>query len=291
MPDASKFVDVQSKVQMSKDVVNINWTPTSEKVSITCADGSTFFADHLIFTGSLGVLKDRHQSLFTPPLPENKVKAINSIGYGTLGKIFLIFEKPFWTTQLGEFVWYKVLWTDEDLEMVRRTDREWLVCSRFTDQSLHRFDIADINLILDHFFIRLTGLSTFVGVDEYPNILEVLVTGKAIPQFEEISDSKLIDDCMWLLEKFLEKPLPRPIEMKRTQWLTNRNFLGSYSYLSIASEKAEATPNDLAQSLMNSHNKPIVFFAGEATHETYSSYSHGAILSGWRAADELIGSL
>jgi monoamine oxidase len=111
---------------LKKEVTNIKWNSnSSEKIAISCTDGSYYNADHVIFTASLGVLKDRHQSLFTPKLPETKIKAIESIGFGTLGKIFLEFDKPFWPTDVNEWVGFIFLWTDADLNAIKATDREW----------------------------------------------------------------------------------------------------------------------------------------------------------------------
>lgn len=138
------------------------------------------------------------------------------------------------------------------------------------------------------FLLRLIDLSTFVRVDGFPNTLEGLVAGRNVAQFEALNETKLTDDCMWLLNKFLVKSLPRPTKIRRTRWMMNRNFLGSYSYLSMAAEKNKSSPSDLAQSLLNIKNEPKILFAGEATDLKFSSYSHGAVSSGWRAANELV---
>lgn len=113
---------------MNKEVTNIQWNPTDPEqyVIISCADGSSYYtADHVIFTASLGVLKDRHKSLFTPNLPTNKVKVIDTMGFGTLGKIFLEFEEPFWPAEDKDFVGYTFIWKDEDAEKLKNTDKEW----------------------------------------------------------------------------------------------------------------------------------------------------------------------
>lgn len=105
--------------------------------------------------------------------------------------------------------------------------------------------------------------------------------------FESLTDEKLSSDCVWVIEKFLRRNVPRPISMKRTRWLANKHFMGSYSYLTMNSELEKVNPKDLAEPLVNPDNKPVVLFAGEATHEKYSSLSHGAVESGWKAAIEL----
>lgn len=145
----------------------------------------------------------------------------------------------------------------------------------------------DVDFKLNHNH-RLSGVIKILRINEFPNTLEALVAGKSIAQFEALSDAQLTDDFMWFLEKFIGKPLPRPSTLKRTHWMSNRNFLGSYSYLSMASEINELTPKDLAETLLNAQNEPKILFAGEATDETHSSYSHGAVSSGWRAAKELV---
>lgn len=45
---------------------------------------------------------------------------------------------------------------------------------------------------------------------------------------------------------------------------------------------------DLAEPLWNKNNEPVVLFAGEHTHETYYGSVHGAMESGYRAADKIV---
>lgn len=119
-------------------------------------------------------------------------------------------------------------------------------------------------------------------------MIQAYLVGKpSLDKFESLTNEKVIDDCMWLLEKFLGKSLPRPKNMKRTDWLTNRNFYGVYSFMSLDSERTESTPMILAESLLNNEGRPSILFAGEATHEKYSGYTHGAVQTGWRAAAEI----
>lgn len=125
-------------------------------------------------------------------------------------------------------------------------------------------------------------------MDEFPNTIEALLAGRGMAKFENLNDKKVIDDCHWLLEKFLSKTLPRPIYMKKTRWLTNDNFYGTYSYQSLAADKNEILPKHLAQSLLDVRDKPLLLFAGEATDSRFSSNAHGAVSSGWRAAKEII---
>lgn len=127
-------------------------------------------------------------------------------------------------------------------------------------------------------------------VDENPNLVEMFIAGENMKEFETYDDSKIVEDLMWTLEKFTKKTLKRPMKMTRTRWLTNENFLGSYSiprsYKAPPGEKNSVQV--LSEALFNFDNKPVVLFAGEATDEKYQGYVHGAARSGWRAAQEII---
>jgi hypothetical protein len=56
------------------EVVEVNWS--EDKVMTKCSDGTQLISDHVIVTIPLGVLKETHHTLFQPPLPQEKVKAI-----------------------------------------------------------------------------------------------------------------------------------------------------------------------------------------------------------------------
>lgn len=75
-------------------VTAIDWN-SSAKVKVTCENGRKFAADHVIFTGSMGFLK-KNMKIFNPSLPERKAKAIETIGFGAIGKVYLVYENPFW---------------------------------------------------------------------------------------------------------------------------------------------------------------------------------------------------
>ena len=138
------------------------------------------------------------------------------------------------------------------------------------------------------FSIRLLDIQAFAKLDAFPYVLEALIAGPHMKEFETITDEQIVNDCIWLLEKFLQKEIPHPKTMRRTKWLTNPNFLGSYSYNSVNAWKFNISSKDLAQILLNQRDKPVILFAGEHTDELYSSNAHGAVDSGFRAAKQLM---
>lgn len=67
--------------------------------TIITADGDRHAFDEVICTVPLGWLK-RNQNAFEPPLTPRMTKAISSIGYGTLDKVYITFPKAFWNVPL-----------------------------------------------------------------------------------------------------------------------------------------------------------------------------------------------
>lgn len=189
-------------------------------------------------------------------MPEKKISVIERFGFGAIGKIFLEFLKPFWDDSL---IAYSLLWKKQDMNEIKSTDKAWLL------------DVV-----------------SFIKVDSYPNLLEAFIAGERMKIFEKLSDEKIINDIIWLLEKFLARKLPKPVKIIRTKWLSNENFLGSYSYISRGLEEFNYGPKDLAEPIRKSNGKSFLHFAGEATDLKFPSYAHGAVVSGYRAADEII---
>eukprot|EP00071_Canis_lupus_P038829 XP_022272386.1 peroxisomal N(1)-acetyl-spermine/spermidine oxidase-like isoform X2 [Canis lupus familiaris] len=82
--------------------------------------------------------------------------------------------------------------------------------------------------------------------------------------------------------------LPAPRSVLRSRWHSAPYTRGSYSYVAVGStgedidRLARPLPEDGAEAQLQ------ILFAGEATHRTFYSTTHGALLSGWREADRLI---
>jgi hypothetical protein len=71
---------VRNKTSLEKEVNKINWNiyfgEYKNRVLVECTDHSVYAARHVIVTVSLGVLKERAESMFEPALPEEKLNAI-----------------------------------------------------------------------------------------------------------------------------------------------------------------------------------------------------------------------
>ncbi|XP_015439431.1 PREDICTED: spermine oxidase-like [Dufourea novaeangliae] len=251
---------IMEKIEFNKDVSNIDYT-SKNNVTIKTKDGSKYTASHVIFTPSLGVLKEKHETMFTPILPGRKQHAIKGLNIGTVNKIFLEFPHRWWQEDCTAF---SLIWSKEDKKKFLEShgqEREWL-CDVFA----------------------------FIPVDYQPRVLCAWISGKYAKHIELLSDSNVSDGLHLLLETFLNKSynIPRFDRMLRSSWYMDEHFRGSYSYRSTTTEKLDVWAKDLADPILTTDGKPIILFAGEATHDHYYSTVHGAVETGFREADRII---
>ncbi|XP_062613307.1 spermine oxidase-like [Saccostrea cucullata] len=225
----------------------------SRTATITCKTPTgkrMFEANHVIVTCSLGVLKSCHSKMFAPPLPPNKVKSINEMGFGTVNKIFLQWKTPFWKQGEGGL---KFAWKTRN---VGDKKTYWY-------KSIFGFDEI------------LNNDNTLIG----------WIHGEAAEHLESMSDEEVKGQCTALIRQFLGDPnIPTPDAIVRSAWKSNELTQGSYSYVSYSS-----SPSDikcLAEPVYMS-GAPVILFAGEATQSDFFSTTHGARESGIREAESL----
>lgn len=185
-PDPSKEIPIMDKILLNKTVSSIDWScdETNKFVEVKCTDGSSYEADHVICTVSLGVLKEKHLEMFTPKLPEMKKNAIEGLTIGTVDKIFLEFEEPFWPE---DWTGFGMFWNKEDLDEIRKMKNNWM-------EDVYGF-----------------------FVDNQPNVLCGWVSGKNARIMEETPENEVLEAAMFLIRKFLVKfnNIPDPIRMER----------------------------------------------------------------------------
>lgn len=253
------MIDVTPHLHLNKEARKIVYSTNraSPAVRVECSDGSVYSADHLICTISLGVLKNRYLSLFEPILSQNKINAIEGLDIGTVNKIYIEWEKPFWMPEGKNG--YAFLWRPDELKIIREQGLDWL-----------------------------EGVYGFWPVDYQPNILCGWIVGPYARQMETLSDDTIKTASLFLLRMFLKTfDVPEPIRIKTSKWSSNPHFRGSYSFCSLKSDGYGAKIVDLAKPI-TSNGIPIIQFAGEATNPTHYSTVHGAVETGWREAKQLI---
>lgn len=108
--------NVSSKIVYNKPVVSINYS--KDTIIVTTQDGTTYSADKVISTVSIGVLKKQAIS-FIPELSIQKKHAINSVVFHPGFKLFLKFNQDFYPdmievdTSSGEKTFYDVAYGKE----------------------------------------------------------------------------------------------------------------------------------------------------------------------------------
>lgn len=100
-------------------------------------------------------------------------------------------------------------------------------------------------------------------------------------KMEEWSDRAIVASAMQTLKTIYGHNIPEPIDYQITRWAKDPFALGSYSYNAVGS-----TPTMRKTLSAPLENK--LLFAGEATHKEYYGTTHGAYLSGLRAAKEIL---
>ncbi|XP_011195633.2 peroxisomal N(1)-acetyl-spermine/spermidine oxidase [Zeugodacus cucurbitae] len=248
---------LNKRIQFNARVQNIEWQTSSGDVRIRLWNGELIEADHVICTVSLGVLKETHKDMFTPALPSAKCRAIDGLKLGTVDKFFLEFKEPFAPLDWSGFCF---LWRDEDLAELRNSKHFWL-----------------------------ESVFGFYRVSCQPRILQGWIIGSHARHMETLSEAGVLKALLWLFKKFFTFEVPPPLRFLRTRWYTNPNFRGSYTFRTLYADELRTGGWDLAAPLTaDTDGKPLLQFAGEATHTHFYSTVHGAVESGWREAQRLI---
>lgn len=218
---------------------------------VLCDDGDILEADQVVLTAPLGVLKD-NSIVFDPVLPDWKLGPIQRLGFGTLNKVILVYDQPFWDVDQDMFGLLR------EPEVADSLDQEDYVCNRGW-------------FYLFWNCVKTSGLPVLIA----------LMAGDAAHQAESISDADLVAGVTQELARmFKQIPVPKPSETIVTRWGKDRFARGSYSYVGATSQPGDYEA--MARPIGNLH------FAGEATCGTHPATVHGAYISGLRAASEVI---
>lgn len=225
---------------------------------VTLTSGALIQADHVIFTPCIGVLKARAGEMFSPPLPDQKIKAIEGLGIYVVNKIYVQFPHRWWSEDCDGFSFLH----DEPEKPIPITEENW-------EQ----------------------GLVGFYSAYQHPTTMCAWITSRGAKMMELTPVEEVAQRCVAHLRKMLPSKyqVPDAVVCRRSMWGTNPWTNGSYSFRSLKSEEMGVTAADLAEPLYDlEKNTPLLCFAGEATHDCYYSTVHGALESGWREADRLI---
>lgn len=123
-------------------------------------------------------------------------------------------------------------------------------------------------------FLNLAAL-----IDE--PILVGFVAGSAARAVEDEPDHVVVADAMAVLRRIYGDDIPEPDAYRLTRWHSDPFARGSYSYYAVDSE-----PDD--REALAEPVEDVLFFAGEAVSRAHPATVHGALESGYAAAEAIM---
>ncbi|GFP93196.1 probable polyamine oxidase 5 [Phtheirospermum japonicum] len=261
-------------IQLGRRVERIEWMAKGNgPVTLHFSDGSVMSADHVIVTVSLGVLKrgiSPGSGFFSPALPNPKARAISRLGYGVVNKVFLKMSQENIESGCG-FPFLQMVFHPQDSEFRNPKIPHWIRKTSFLSPVY-----SDSSVVLSWFTgqeaLELESLSEAEIINGFDATVSNLLSGSEVigPGSREVRFEKVM----------------------RSQWGTNPLFLGSYSYVAVGSstDDMDTLAEPLPQMDGQDESAPPlqILFAGEATHRTHYSTTHGAYFSGLREANRLL---
>ncbi|KAL6049940.1 Peroxisomal N(1)-acetyl-spermine/spermidine oxidase-like [Balamuthia mandrillaris] len=293
-------------------------------VQVECEDGQVFYADHVVVTVSLGVLKDSIGGgeantwagiRFEPELPSWKREAIQRMGFGTVDKVFLLYdEDDHKETQH---------WWPTDCEEAYLLFPSSYSSSSPSSPSTYRNRKNEAKEAVEEWGQLPWWTNGLLGFTKCPSptpsersLWMGWLSGEYARAMERASEEQVATDCAALFSNKNENDssssrVPLPKKLMRSRWYSDPQFRGSYSFIAVGSSVADVqllgAPLYASSSKEGTderrwseevkeeeHTKvqedkvPRVLFAGEATHPKFFSTTHGAYLSGQREAERLL---
>ncbi len=199
------------------------------------------------------------------------------MGFGILNKIYIQFPSSFWRKRASE----------SDLQG-----------TAFLSDTASSFGNAS-SVNPHHYLFYDVGFDSEHPEDpQNPSILYTLISGNDAVKMEHLSDKAIIEDVMKTIRHlFSGVSVPTPIGYKISRWASDNYSRGSYSFLAPGSTEEDyialrspVCGNGDDFSVGKSETMRL-FFAGEHTSLQYPSMTHGAYVSGIKAAQDVFGNI
>ncbi|XP_027065185.1 probable polyamine oxidase 5 [Coffea arabica] len=298
-------------VQLGRKVTKIEWQPDGHlpiaavpnghgtmPVKLHFLDGSTMSADHVILTVSLGVLKHgirEDAGMFDPPLPGFKTEAISKLGYGVVNKLFLQLS-PTNGQEFKSSIKFpnlQMVFHQSDHTLSRHPDIPWWMRRTASLSPIYSKSSVLLSWFAGEEALELESLND----DDILNGVSTTISNlfSKSTHYHVASDSN--QPCNGDANSAENSNLRciKFAKILKSKWGNDPLFLGSYSYVAVGSSgddmdtMAEPLPKISNSSAPKSPSPPLqILFAGEATHRTHYSTTHGAYFSGLREANRLL---
>ncbi|HEX6803319.1 MAG TPA: FAD-dependent oxidoreductase [Terriglobales bacterium] len=248
----------QVEIKTNCLVESIHWKAGSAEVAFRQQNTSSkLTTSHLLVTIPLSLLKARPPQpgaiAFTPPLPPDKTQALEKLEMGEVIRIVLRFRQRFW-----EHISVRANGGEKTLAEMSFlfSDNQWLPTWWTT---------MPVKAPL------ITGWAPFRSAEKLSNRESPFLVDRSLQTLSELLGVKFEELQNWLEGAYVH------------DWQADPFSCGAYSYGKVGCHGAQAA---LAAPMQHT-----LFFAGEATDTSGSNGTvHGAIASGYRAADQVVSS-
>lgn len=293
-------------IQLGRKVTKIEWQPEmangydSSPVKIHFCDGSVMLADHVIVTVSLGVLKagtckDSSSGMFIPPLPSFKTEAISRLGYGVVNKLFLQLRN-----QKAKFPSLQMVFHPSGSEL-RQKKIPWWIRRTASLSPIYSNSSVLLSWYAGEEALELETLGDDEIINGVSTTVSSLLSQSHIDKEVKSNNSHQLCNGNGNGNENGKSVESSESEVRfgkvlKTKWGSDPLFLGSYSYVAVGSSGADLdTMAEPLPKVVGGNGgggggvRPLqILFAGEATHRTHYSTSHGAYFSGLREANRLL---
>ena len=215
----------QDNLRLDSPVKKIEWSEQvnfndSKPIVVTLQDNNKILTNCVIVTCSLGFLKENHNDLFIPTLPLKLTKAIESMGFGVINKVFLDFDEPWWDSKTKGF---QFLWKAE-------------------------YNLQNSNPIRCKLASWTQDFTGFDVLKDHRGVLLGWIGGKGAYIVETLSEKQIIEDCTDLFRYFLKNDnVPEAKKCLRSCWASNQFIKGGYSHITKKCDITGISPAVLAE--------------------------------------------
>ncbi|XP_075069226.1 lysine-specific histone demethylase 2 [Mixophyes fleayi] len=179
-------------IRFKSPVRNVDYT--GQEICLRTVDGKIFSAQKVLVTAPLALLQ-KNVIQFNPPLPEKKVKAINSLGAGIIEKIALQFPYRFWDNKIQGADFFGHIPPDPSKR-------------------------------------GLFGMFYDMDPQGKHAVLMSVITGDAVIYIKDMDDKQVVKQCMVVLkELFKEQEVPLPVKYFVTRWAKDPWAQMAYSFV------------------------------------------------------------
>jgi hypothetical protein len=255
-------------------------------------------AHAVVCTLPLGILKLKHNDnvatdgagggavKFDPPLSREKQQAIQKLGCGLLNKCVIQFPHSFWSND-QDFI--GIIAQQEQNQEQEQQEDDSKCCASTPNWP--------------HLILCGRRQEEEEEDDSSSSTLIFMFGGTYASQVEELSDAKVMEMCMSVLQKmYTTSSVPGPLDYHVTRWSQDVYARGAFVYMpplaTLADLEILSLPimsNDDESSLVDTTttttpsmpSMPLICFAGEHTNPYHPSTIHGAFNSGIREAYRL----